>query len=401
MTSLSVGAFNIGSSTAGLRLDVKDLNVKMDMSWKYKTKIGFPRGSGTATATLSDGNIGGTFLLGMKDGKPTLSAKSVTCAIHKISLKTHHSFFSWLYNIILKAFSSGIKGTMEKTVREGITTGIAAASATILNTLPMESHVANWGSINYSLTGGAQHLNNAIVVPFNGEITDISTKKSDGTVSRHNVALNPDSHLFQLLVDTFVFNSGLHTAYKKGVFHKVVDKTSGAKSPLPMHTSAYKVILPQLYKLYPDADMKADIVFAAQPSVAANTNSFALAIPTAYQFSVLTGGKWKHVFTVRNDASGDVDVHIDQLGAGQAIFAKINSLATKYTFTDSSVGSPDLSLLNGLLDFVLKSIVVPAVNAELFAGIPLPLAHGMQLSNTKFNFVKDAVRISTDLTYKP
>jgi hypothetical protein len=335
----------------------------------------------------------------MNNGKPTLGTKSVSCSIHKVSLKTHHSFFSWLYNIILKAFSSGIKGTMESTVKAGISNGVAAASASILNTLPMESKVSNWGMINYSLTGGASYQNNAIVVPFNGAINDVNTKKDDGAVARHNIGLAPDSHLFQLLVDTFVFNSGLHTAHKKGVFHKIVNKDS--KTPLAMHTKAYKDILPALYKKYPNNDMQAEVNFASEPSVAASTNNFAMNAPAAYKFSVLDGGKWVHVFTLRNDASGAVNVHIDQLGSGQAIFAKVNSLATKYTITDSTVGNPDLSLLNGLLDFILKSVVVPSVNSVLSGGIPLPLAHGMQISNTKFNFVANAVRISTDLTYKP
>jgi hypothetical protein len=46
MTKLTVGAFNIGAAGDGLRLDIKDLNVQMDMHWKYKTKMHYPRGSG-------------------------------------------------------------------------------------------------------------------------------------------------------------------------------------------------------------------------------------------------------------------------------------------------------------------------------------------------------------------
>jgi hypothetical protein len=236
--------------------------------------------------------------------------------------------------------------------------------------------------------------------PFNGEIVDL-TGKSDGATLRHNLSLNPNGSLFQIAIDTFVFNSAFHTAFKKDVFHKVITEENRPSSfPLPLNTAAFKIV-PALYKAFPDAPMKLDILFGEQPQVAAVPGKASVKLPVAVNVACLVSGSWKQAFTVRVDAAGALSMSIGTLGSGQAIFAQIASVTSSFSIVNSAIGDFDLSLLNTVLNYVLNSIVVPTVNADLLAGIPFPSVQGLSLSNTRLNIIQDAILFDTDIEYKP
>ena len=395
------------SAANDLSLQIVNFDVEVGLDWEYKASIGLPRGSGTAVASLTDGNVAGQFFLSVIDTpdgkKPKLSVSNVSCQIGKIAVKTHGSLFSWLYNLILRGMSGYVKSNIEKLVPQVIQDGVQMASDVILATLPMKAPISEtgWGVIDYSLTEAARHSNNAVVVSFNAEILDSKTNKTDNAVPRHDITLNPNGSLFQIVVDTFVFNSAFHVSYKKDVFYRVItDETKPESFPLPLNTASFKIIS-KLYEAFPDKPMKLIVHFGEEPVVSSTAGHVSVAMPLAINVACLVDSAWKDAFTIRIDGTGSMSVSIGPLNNGQAIFAQIDSINPIISVINSSIGDFDITPFNGIIDFVINRVIIPHVNVDLLAGIPLPAVSFMTLKEPKLAILENAIAFDTDIEYNP
>lgn len=405
--SLSMGGFNM-DVVNGLKLTMRDVSCAVNLDWKFKkTKFPYvPFGSGSADASLTNGDLTGVFALTTVDTplgkKPSLTVSDVTVSIENLDVKIHGSILSFLYNLIIKMFKSKIRHTLEDGIKVAITAGVAMASETILSTLPMRAGVSTWGAIDFALTGPAQHVGNDVIVPFNGEVYDIRTNTTDNETPRHGMTLTPSNDsLFEILIDTFVFNSGLHVFFKRGLFHKVItDDNKPDSFPLPLNTASFKDVAPHLFEHFPNAAIKFDILLGEQSVLTSVPDQLSLSNVLAVHISCDVANSWVHALTIKMSIGGAISMTIEQRSV-PTILPQLNKVTTKFEVYESSIGDIDLTLMSNILEYMVNNVAVPYINVEMLAGIPIPAVNGMQLVNAQINFLQDAVHFATDVQYNP
>ncbi len=349
-------------------------------------------------------DIGATFALSVSaDGRPVIQSYNVVVDINNIKIKTHGSIFSWLYNLILKAFKGTFKRAVESALKNALETTFNEKIAEIIATLPMAAHVGQWGSIDLHIPpNGLGVVGQSIVLAFNGEIYPVGGA-SDGQTPRHEPQpFAPSGRLLDLVLDTFTIQSGFHTYHKTGIFHKVIDREHHMEGfPDLFHTSNW-TSFPSMDKVYFDHQVRFVAEFESEPRIAAETGVLELAAGFLIRIQVAPQGSsdWVTAFNVVAVGGTNINLSLDTtVEFHPVVHLSISEFNPNFSVTDSTIGVVDLSLLRFLITTLLDHVIVPAINILVSDGIPLPTVQGLTLSNAEFNVVKNGFSMHCDVDF--
>lgn len=402
--------------TQGLLINIP-FSISIGGHWSYKLHSipHIPKGSGSFTASAGSGShIDALLVLGAKNGKPTVSLGSggLQCGL-SISVKTHGSLFSWLYNIIIKAFKGKISSQICAAAKTGVSTLIQSTLAPTLAgldlrfvvPLPPALQKPNFElALDLSFNSPPVITATSIAVPIRAET--LNTKRQD------SVQLPPalpvfgagETHMLSAEVTAWAWNRALVVFQEAGFLtYTVLPDALPASSPVQLTTKAFATFAPGLQTQYPNMPLEVVVNVSAPPVVSLEGGKITVGGPTSFEFRVVTNAT-----TATSTATASVSAFTLtcplQIGAKLSMTNQVFHLEFSYdgcqlALQSSNVGEVHPLLLGTLLNFIIKTIFVPGANAAFADGFELPPLGGVVLANSQVTLANQTVFIASDLQW--
>jgi len=379
---------------------IRKLTVALNLHWSYKkSKIPWlPRGSGTADVSMEGCTIDGAFLVTRVNNRLQVVLQSATTQIDNISVKTHGSLFSWLYNLIIRLFKSTIRKTIENAISDGFREAVNVRAAQILATMEYIKPVSSWGVIDLSLPRDPTQYNSGAgaswTFPFNGEVYPASTRAPLNVVPRPNMPWTTGNRHFELNFSFFTINSAAAVWQQVKRPTSIVDGSNTPQGfPVAMTSVAWQPHIPQIYTKYGSSGIEIKTTLDSYPTAGFNGNQ--MIFNMAYLFTVTANGR--ACFTIRGRYSGAVSISVRD----NAIVPRIDDATGLFDLVSSSIGTFSLKPAEFIFNAVVKLIALPAINNDLFAGFPLPTIAGLSFVQPEFSVRDGFVVAGFNVQYRP
>lgn len=413
---LSVGKFE-ADVKKGLYVGLKNIQIDLAGKWKYKKTglIPIPFGSGSMSISVTGDHLNALFDIKVdkKSGKPLITVKDTSIHLSKVKIKTHGSFFSWLYNLILKWFSGTIKKKLNKQLSVGYRNGINAAAASLSRSIPTKGKVGDFGLIDLSLTSGATYFpkQKEIMLPFNGEVVNVKSKKSDGAVPRPSFTYKPTGHMLDVYVSDYVVNTAVHAYSKTGGVKKTLTPKTDPKFPLPLdNLDLWKLVIPGLNK-FDKGHLEIDVADVhssrlKEARIYMKTNAIEYSSQSLADVYHVFNGTRQLAFRTVFSTRGSLNLKIVNKRVAPATWTtpffipQIPSLTFDANVTASRIG--DVSQVPKLVhafNYIINAWILPGLNTKLKEGIPLPHLPGISLTKTMLQVKDRHMIIASDITF--
>ncbi|CAA7407912.1 unnamed protein product [Spirodela intermedia] len=402
LSSVTLDHIEISSSTiqpgpSGVAIVASDATANITMEWYYSyTTWFFPleiSDSGNASVQIEGMEIGLTTRMENQGGTLKLTAVEVGCSMDDLSI-TLEGGASWLYQGLLDAFEEQIRASVETTIKKKITQGISKFDS-LMQSLPKEVKVDDIVSLNVTFVNQPILGNSSIEVNVNGLFIGNNQPAVSRLLKRNSeepVLCDGFSPMLGISLREAVFSSASVSYFEGGQMHWTVDKVSDQSL---LNTAGWRFIIPQLYKKYPNDDMKLNIVLTGPPTLKISRERFDASILADMTVDVLEADGEVSVacISVIVSASGVPEISGNNLGG------RIEIDDFTLTLKWSNIGNFHMYLIQGVMRVFLNNVVVPYVNSRLRVGFPLPIIHGFTLQNANIISSDSRIDVCTDLVY--
>eukprot|EP01043_Picozoa_sp_COSAG02_P016759 COSAG02_NODE_744_length_17752_cov_56.794992_4_plen_347_part_00 len=235
------------------------INIEVDGQWSYKLHSfpHIPTGKGSFKASAGGSSHLSTILaIGASGGNPTVTASSTSCSL-SVSVKTSGSLFSWLYNLIIKAFKGTISSKICDAAKGGVNTVIQTTLADALKQLeldiavPLPPALQRPGfalAVDLQLTGTPTVTSSSIAVPIRAECHNTARP---GPVPAEPPALpifaESSAHMLSAEVDTWSGERALSVFQRAGFLQYTVEPSLvPSTAPFSLDTTFFKVFAPDM-----------------------------------------------------------------------------------------------------------------------------------------------------------
>jgi hypothetical protein len=289
--------------TQGLAINFP-FSISVGGSWKYKLHSipHLPQGHGSFTAGAgAKSHLDVLFVVGAKDGKPTVSLApdSLQCSLD-LQVHTSGSLFSWLYNLIVKAFKGKIKsqicsaatGAIPSIVNGILGPTLAALDLTVDVPLPPAMQRPGFAlALDLQFSSSPIITSSSIAVPIRSELINTAQPKPATLPPSLPVFGAGETEMLSAEVESWAFNRALAVFYGAGFFQYTVLPTAlPAGSPVQLNTNAFEPFAPGLATKYPDSKpIEVFVNVTAPPTMSLSGGKLILTGPTSFAFSVVSG----------------------------------------------------------------------------------------------------------------
>ncbi|KAL6042695.1 hypothetical protein QOT17_024307 [Balamuthia mandrillaris] len=273
---------NNGSITFG----VSQVSAKITCDWHVKEEIWpHPSSSGGAEIDLTF-NAVATIGLSVQNGRPQASSRSVNVQITKFDISFSGSilrfvdFPRWFYDLLSSLFSGPIKSLIENTAASAISSSGVAALNKILLSIPVSETIPHTNlTVNYALVEPETMATGVVGLGMNGTFYNAFTGHTfAGTPPALPTSdVNTLRSQLQFFISDYVFNGILFTVSDSGYLNITIKASDVPSSfPLQFNTSSWKYVIPELYSMYPNWLMQANMgPYPAPPVVTISSSGVA------------------------------------------------------------------------------------------------------------------------------
>jgi len=233
----------------------------------------------------------------------------------------------------------------------------------------------NWLDLGFSFT--VVNSKTSMLCP--APIPDIPLVDAGGT-----------GRMMQIFMGQHFFQCALWVNYVNGVLDFTV----------PSNTSQWWLWIPAIPTKWPNAKMDMRFNMNKLGSITiTQAKGLDVELPIALNLTVDTSSGKQHAATIGLNPDVVVKAWIGK-GAGGHPFLYINvtSIKLKFSVIDSSVGNIDLSLLQGLTDFIVP-IMTKIIDDAIKGGFPIPVSKGLGLTNDEILFNNGYLAVEADFVY--
>lgn len=404
--ALSVGAFvaqvNGGQFTVGIR----DFHLDLKAGWRVKVRklrIWIST-SGNVQVRFSASRVLASFGFGTKTVgsalKPTAVVNNVEVDVTAARVKLSKNIFAWLFNLVTSFFKNKIRSLVNTAVRDAVRNGLTAAASRMTDAIPSSASLGALGSINLALTSGMRLLNNDVIaVPFDGRITSKTGVVGNG--ARHNVPFTPTGRMLDVVVDTFVINSGAEAAFQSNNFNYVYSDANARPAGLTSDLRGSTLDLPALNNAgHGNKLLRVRAVPASALFVTSSPNNLQASKSMDIAFDINLGnGNFLEVVVIRAVGSGGVNVSFQNINGVPHLVPRVNNLNATFTQVRGAFGQITFNKLNTFLSQVLNGMIVPSINTLVLQPMPIPTTAGLALTNPAINFKQDHIYAGFDVDF--
>lgn len=408
LSSVHFNSLSIPSSTfktvagIGLQLQISSASASLSGNWHYR-KDHWPHISDSGSFDLDVNGLTVTLKtkLGVDStGHPTIAAAGCSSSIG--SVKIHfHGGASWLYNLFDKYVDGKIKGTLQDKLCQETSDLINTNAEKSLSTFPVKKQIDKFAVINYSLVSSPNFTESYADVFIKGEfLSAITPKEAPFSPTPLPPESESDKMAYIWLTDYVVNTAGL-VYQEAGILNETV--TPSMLPPnfsYPLNTKTFRLIIPKLYKVYPNRPMNLKVYSTQRPTVSSSSAGVGLKINGNVDVYVqLENGSSVYTFTMGANISTLVKIVVK----GNNVTGQVDSIKINVHLVNSSIGdiSIDVKLLQIALDVFADTIVLKKLNEIGEKGFPLPVVDGVQLVNPEVTRGQNFNLIATDFKYAP
>eukprot|EP01102_Stenamoeba_stenopodia_P015173 TRINITY_DN5148_c0_g1_i1.p1 TRINITY_DN5148_c0_g1~~TRINITY_DN5148_c0_g1_i1.p1 ORF type:complete len:214 (-),score=48.23 TRINITY_DN5148_c0_g1_i1:40-681(-) len=203
--------------------------------------------------------------------------------------------------------------------------------------------------------------------------------------------------MVQLLIDDFVFESAGYVYFTENQLQiDILPSDIPKGAPISLNTSSFELIIPALYREYPDYDMEIHLEATSPPSFVSSSDGYASVVDngTIAVFVINSTDKIP-VFTLGAEVfcSGNATIGSNNIrGELEYLKANIKLLSTE-------IGPFSVSVLQFAVDLMIGKGVVPMVNKILETGFPLPTIQGVTFQDPTVGYENGYMVVSTNIVY--
>jgi len=181
----------------------------------------------------------------------------------------------------------------------------------------------------------------------------------------------------------------------------IVNPTISKDFPL-MNTSDWSLLIPQLYKAYPDMALQFEFIAVLQPTFqcVAGIGASASARFDMNMSVIMPNGTLIPAVTLELDAMGAIEITAGMKGFNATLFANMTSLDLNVSVVSSNIGPLNPVLLETIAK-ELGPALQKAVNTLGAIGFPLPTLDGVSLLSPTVDYNDGYIAISSDFDYSP
>ncbi|KFK39349.1 hypothetical protein AALP_AA3G232800 [Arabis alpina] len=387
--TVHVQSSKIKTGENGIFLSVLGATADLILDWSYTYKASFFHISdhGDASVKVKGMDVKISVNLVNDDGSLKIALLESGCTVKSIGIHINGGA-SWLYQGVVDAFQKTILSSVEKTVSKRIAEKMTKLDS-FLQSLPKVGKIDDSVAVNLTFTGnpvlGDSSVEagiNGLFMP-NGNDVKVSGSRSLSFVSGVN-------RMVAISIQQEVFNSATLVYFNEKRMHMVIGES---KNGSVLSTSDWKLILPGLYKLYPNDKMMLNMSVTSPPDVKITENGIDATIQLEISINVQDFGKVLSVARI----SSVLNVACSAEIAKNNLTGSLRLKDFNATVKSSNIGELLPKYIQVATSTVLESLFLPFVNARLKRGFPLPIPHGFTIKNTEIVFVKNGVMVCTDI----
>ncbi|XP_030891043.1 lipopolysaccharide-binding protein-like [Leptonychotes weddellii] len=248
----------------GVRASLSNNYVFVSGNWKVKKA--FITLDGTFDVNVDGISISVSLNLGKdQSGRPTASVSHCHNSIGHISVDISGQL-SWILNLFHERIENNFKNILEQKICEMVRKSTTSHLEPYLRTLPVISMIDQVAGIDYSLVGAPQVTSQVLDIPFKGEFFG-QNWHSPAPFDAPPIRLpEKHDHMVYFAVSEYVFNTASQVYHQAGRMNFTIQNHHiPGDSPIHLHTSSFRAIIPQLARLYPNMELELETSPASAP----------------------------------------------------------------------------------------------------------------------------------------
>lgn len=298
-----------------------------------------------------------------------------------------HSFIAKILNALKSLFNGMIKRTVTGAMKQALESQIRSSAGAMVDAIPTSAALGPLGVINLAAANVLRYDQNTLSVSFDG------TVEGRQPVARNNIEniFAPRGQLFDIVIDTYTFNSAFHAITYKGLHN-------GANSEIPVpgwKTDSWIKLQPLIANNHPGNMIDIQTNLLGAPVLTA-TNGV-LGLTTAFDIDILLADANLSLLQIRVYLNTGATVRMDNNNNVYSVVPQIANINVTFETVKSLVGEVDFTAWNVILNFITQFIVVPAINQQIQHGVVIPTIPQASLSNPNFDILPGAIRLATDI----
>ncbi|KAL1814835.1 hypothetical protein ACET3Z_017409 [Daucus carota] len=385
----------IKTGVSGVTIAASSATAHLTMAWRYSYSSWLlpiaVSDQGDASIQVDGMEVGLTLSLENQQGNLDLSLLQCGCYVKDISIELNGGA-SWLYQGVADAFNEDIISSVEVAVTNKITDGIIYVDS-LLKSVPKEIPIDNVAAINITLVNGPVFSDSSIELEIDGLLTANDKTLISSLHREVKEDSNPCEGLDKMIwisLHEKVLHSAVSVYFQADMMQWIVDQLPDQSL---LNTAGWKYVIPQLYKKFPNDDMKLNISVSSSPTIKIEPQNIDITVDLEVTVYVVDLGEVIPVARISTmiSATGFPKISMHKLGGSVKLIAFTMDLKW------SDIGSLHMTLIKSFVSASLKTVVLPYLNIRLWEGFPLPLFHGYELENAEIVCDESKIMICSDV----
>lgn len=310
--NIQVSSSYVETGDTGINVVVSGATANLSLNWRYTVSswlipIGISD-SGTATVKVEDLQVGLTVNLRNQEGTLKLILLDYGCDVGELSIKMNGGA-AWLYQVLVDAFKGNIGSAVEDAVSKKIREGIPTLD-NLLQTLPKTISIDETAALNISFVDNPVLSNSSIELEIDGLFTErndvlvpqVYHRRSDISVSSGGLP-----KMINISLHENVFKSASEVYFAADALQWILDELPNQAL---LNTADWKILIPQLYKQYPNDDMNLNVSVSSPPVIKVSDQDVGVTISIDLIVDVLEAGEVIPVACISVDISASCDAEI-------------------------------------------------------------------------------------------
>jgi len=331
---------------------------------------------------------------GVSNGRPTATTSSCSVDIGTLDISLSGGA-SWLYNLFIGLFSGQIKSSTQSSLQSAIPNSIDTGLANVLATLPIAEPINHEIEINYELQRAPSIYPDYFTLDTLGEFYAVENP-SEAPFSPGSLPDVATNEMVQIFLSDFVLNSAAYVFFTEHLIEfTVTDSMLPKDAPVQLNTTYFSIMIPNLYKMYPNKMFNLFLYTRDTPVGNFTTSGAEVNAPGAIDIVILPDNIVAFTLGVQVLTAGTAGLN------GQNITGELSFLNTSLSLLNSTIGDFDVSVLQTIVDDLVKVALIPMVNKILATGFPLPSVSGLTFISPRVGWGDGYLYVSTNVNYLP
>jgi len=390
--SFTIGSVSIEFITNGLEINLYDVDCTATAQWSYVDQtliIIHVAGSGNATMSFSGGTYQMQLLIEEKNGQPYLNLKKSDLELKNFNLELDAYAAPWFYDFFNFIISPIVKNEIES-VTEGIIQQLIDDTNNVISKVPLVFPLIKGIGFDWSLLEDFDTTSSPGFGTFftAGYFVPLAKPSLVPPFASNTLPSQVNFDLVQLIISQYTYNSLGWALYEAGSLNFTI--------PLGT-TNDFRLIIPSLYRAFPDDQLKADIVGLTWPSITLSSASGLTFEFAPYMYwNVVQNGTLQNAFVLLLQIEAVVDLSFGNAGL---LHGKVTVPTFDMSLFSSNIGQFSLLQLEIAFNTLINVIILPTINILLSQGINLPPIHGIELLNPQLEFGDGFMFIATSIQH--